>query len=393
MQSPWKHHFCSLNKSQTHYLDSAATAQVPQVVVKAISQYLSNGSGNPGRGAYSQSESATLVIKECRKKIADFIHCNSEQVIFTKGTTESINLVANSFAKTLTPNDSILVTQLEHHANLLPWQRLCQQTGAKLNILPIKMNGELDLRDYQKSLNDNCKLVAFSHYSNVIGLTNDLTQIIKTAREVGVLTLVDGAQAISHVAVNMKKYDCDFYTFSGHKIYASGGSGILYAKKPNHLLPLLLGGGIVKRVESDNYSLLDGFQKLEAGSSNMVALTGLSNAIDFIQSIGIVEIAEYEKALTKELYQAINHLQNYTIISHPKSSSIVSFYHKNIHCHDIASILAQSGISVRAGHHCSQPCLTALGVKHCLRASVGLYNDSDDIEALIKNLVSVEKMF
>ena len=393
MNSPWKLHFPSLNKANTHYLDSAATTQVPQIVIDAISQYLSNGSGNPGRGSYSQSEMATLAIKECREKVASFIHCDAEQVIFTKGTTESVNLVANSFARNLTPKDSILVTQLEHHANLLPWQKLCQQTGAKLNILPIKLNGQLDLNDYQNLLNDNCKLVALTHCSNVIGLTNPIAQIIKLAKDIGVVTLIDGAQAISHVSVDMQEYDCDFYAFSGHKIYASGGSGVLYAKKPETLTPLLLGGGIVKRVTSNDYSLLNSNQKLEAGSSNMVALTGLSSAIDFVQSIGVEKIANYEKELTKELYQRISQLENYTIISHPDSSSIVSFYHKNIHCHDIASILAEFGVSVRAGHHCAQPCVTALGIKHCLRASVGLYNDSGDIDALIESLVNADKTF
>jgi len=393
MKSPWKSHFPSLNKANTYYLDSAATTQVPQKVIDAISQYLSNGSGNPGRGSYSQSELATLAIKECREKVASFIQCDTEQVIFTKGTTESINLVANSFTQHLTTKDSILVTQLEHHANLLPWQKLCQQTGARLNILPIKPNGELDLSGYQNLLNDNCKLVALTHCSNVIGLTNPIDHIIKLAKKAGVATLIDGAQAISHISVDMKDYDCDFYAFSGHKIYAPGGSGVLYAKNPETLSPLLLGGGIVKRVNAKSHSLLSGNQKLEAGSSNMVALTGLSSAIDFIQSIGMAKITAYEKELTKKLYQAIDELDNYTIISHPDSASIVSFYHKSIHCHDVASILAESGISVRAGHHCAQPCVTALGIKHCLRATVGLYNDSDDIDALIECLVNTDKTF
>lgn len=392
MKSLWKSHFPSLNEVNSHYLDSAATTQVPQTVIDAVSEYLTNGSGNPGRGSYSQSEQATLAIKECRARIADFIDCESEQIILTKGTTESINLVANTFTQRLTPKDSILVTQLEHHANLLPWQRLCQQTGAKLNVLAIKPNGELDLNEYQNLLNENCRLVAFSHCSNVIGLTNPVELLSKLAKDANVLTLIDGAQAISHTSVNMKAYDCDFYVFSGHKIYASGGSGVLYAKNPETLEPLLLGGGIVKRVNSDNYSLLHGFQKLEAGSSNMVAITGLSTAIGFIQSIGMGKIAKYEKDLTSELYQAINKLDSYTIISHPESCSIVSFYHKNIHCHDVASILAESDISVRAGHHCAQPCVSALGVKHCVRASIGLYNDSNDIDILVENLVNLEKI-
>jgi len=392
MKSPWKSQFPSL-KANTHYLDSAATTQVPQIVIDSISSYLSNGSGNPGRGSYSQSELATLAIKECREKVADFIHCDSEQIIFTKGTTESINLVANSFSQHLTSKDSILVTQLEHHANLLPWQKLSQQTGAKLNILPIKANGELDLSDYQDLLNDNCKLLALTHCSNVVGFTNPIGQMIKLAKKSGVVTLIDGAQAISHISVDMQEYDCDFYAFSGHKIYASGGSGVLYAKEPSYLEPLLLGGGIVKKVKSNDHSLLNGNQKLEAGSSNMVALTGLSSAIDFIQNIGLKKIATYEWELTKELFQAIDELDNYTIISHPESSSIVSFYHHSIHCHDVASILAESGVSVRSGHHCAQPCIEALGVKHCLRASVGLYNGSADIDALIESLVNADKTF
>ncbi|MGB0496201.1 MAG: aminotransferase class V-fold PLP-dependent enzyme [Kangiellaceae bacterium] len=396
MKSPWKKQFPARNnmnhagKVGTHYLDSAATTQVPQSVIKSINQYLTNGYENPGRGSYSQSELATLAIQDCRSKVASFIQCETEQVIFTKGATESINLVAHSFESSLSSEDSILVTTQEHHANLLPWQRLCELTGAQLNLLSITPSGELDISNLAQHLNANCKLFAFTHCSNVIGFTNSVKELCELAKTEGVPTLIDGAQAVSHTSIDMKEYDCDFYAFSGHKLYASGGSGVLYAKEPKKLEPLLLGGGIVKQVKSDEYILLEDHQKLEAGSSNMVALTGLSSAIDFIQSIGISNIANYEKELTFELFKAINNLKNFNIISHPNSANIVSFFHSNIDCLDIASVLAELGISIRAGHHCAQPCVNALGVKHCLRASIGLYNDMDDIDALIKGLKHAE---
>ena len=390
IRSPWKNHFPALADDNINYLDSAATTQVPQLVIDSIGQYLSSGSGNPGRGSYSQSENSTQIIENCRRKVARFINGEIEQVIFTKSATESINLVAQSFNGKLNHEDSILVTQLEHHANLLPWQHLCEQTGARLKIIPMHANGELDLSSLDDLLKDRCRLLAVTHCSNVIGITNSVSDLCKRARKQGVLTLIDGAQSVSHGVTDVKKIDCDFYAFSGHKIYASGGAGVLFARAPSDLQPLLLGGGIVTKVTNKYFELQTGYKKLEAGSTNVVAITALAAAIDFVNAIGLDTIGSYEKELTTKLYNAIDQLENFHLISHPNSSNIVSFYHKIIHCHDIASVLAESGISIRAGHHCAQPCLQALGIKHCLRVSIGLYNGEEDITSLLKGLENSE---
>lgn len=392
MESPWKNHFPALSNSKICYLDSAATTQVPKVVIESISDYLSDGCGNPGRGAYSQSENATLIINKCRKTVASFINCSAAQIVFTKGATESINMVANSLGLKLSANDSILVTQMEHHANLLPWLRICRETGARLNVLPLTAKGELDCSNLEAFLSDNCRIFALTHCSNVLGFINPINELCKIAKKHGVETLVDGAQSVSHQRIDLQQTNCDYYVFSGHKVYASGGSGVLYAKKPEQLSPLLLGGGIVTKVTNQDYQLQNGISKLEAGSSNMVAISALATAVEYIQDIGLQKIEEYEHQLTQKLYAAVDQLNNYQLISHKDSSNIISFNHKTFHCHDIASVLAEQDVSVRAGHHCAQPCLRALGVKHCLRASIGLYNGEDDINRLIEGLKQAQKI-
>jgi len=403
MQSPWRKDFPTLVNNDICYLDSAATCQVPQEVIQSINQFLTNGQGNAGRGMHQLSELASNIVDSCRQKVAKFINCNPQQLIFTKCTTESINVVASSFQSQLTPNDSILVTEMEHHANLLPWQRLCQQTGAKLNILPLNNNGSattgnrehgnLNCENLDVLLKDNCKLFAFSHCSNILGHQNPIEYFIKTAKQYGVKTLIDGAQAIPHTDVNIKKMDCDYYAFSGHKLYAPGGIGVLFCKRPDELEPLLLGGGIVTKTTTRNFLLSDDISRFEAGTSNIVGIVGLSAAINYFETIGYPNIIAHETKLHEYLSERLKSDTSFKIISHPESQSLVSFYSGTIHCHDVASILAEENIAIRAGHHCAQPCLNALGINHCLRASVGLYNDFEDIDKLIKGLIKAEKIF
>ncbi len=392
INSPWKADFPALANKPISYLDSAATCQVPTPVIQALSDYLSRGHGNPGRGLYRFSESASAILQTCRQKVADFVGANVEQIAFTKSTTESINLVAANLRNRLTTKDSILVTEMEHHSNLLPWQRLCQQTGARLHMLPLTQQGEFDLSGLANLLADNCRLFAFTHGSNVLGNHPPVEDFIQQAKKAGVPTLIDGAQAVAHTRLNLSELDCDYYAFSGHKLYAPGGSGLLYVKQPESIEPLLLGGGIVKKTTTTNYQLSEGITRLEAGSANLITLVGLSAALDYINKIGLENIIEYEQRLYADLLDKFQALDGYQIISHSHSKNLLSFVSAQFHCHDIASILSDHQVAVRAGHHCAQPCLNAIGVKHCVRASIGLYNDSQDINAFIGGLKEVTKI-
>lgn len=399
MQSPWKKDFPALNNNDIFYLDSAATCQVPQQVISSIKDYLIGGQGNAGRGLHSLSESASKVLDNCRTKVAHLIHCDQQQIIFTKGTTESINYVAASYRETLTKNDSILVTEMEHHSNLLPWQRLCQQTGAKLNVLPMDQYGNLQLEQLDELLQQNCQLFAFTHCSNVLGQTIDVQDLIQRANQYQVKTLIDGAQFISHGQVNLSQLNCDYYAFSGHKLYSTGGSGVLYCKNTQTLSPLLLGGGSVSKATINSYQLLENHARFEAGSANLVSLVALSSAIDYCQNIGFDKIKNHEEKLYQYLYQQLKTLANCKIVSHQQSNSLICFNlesnidGENIHCHDVSSILADHKIATRAGHHCAQPCLNAIGIKHCLRVSLGLYNDQTDIDQLMLGLKKVNQLF
>ena len=389
INSPWKKDFPALANTSIYYLDSAATCQVPSSVIEAVTNYLTNGHGNPGRGLHKFGENADKVLNDCRQKVADFVGAKPDQIVFTKGATESINFVANSMRSTLTEKDSILVTEMEHHSNLLPWQRLSQQTGARLNILPLDNNGDFDLSDLEKYLDDSCQMFAFTHGSNVLGNHPPVDKFVRQAKKAKVPTLIDGAQAVAHTPLDLDTLSCDYYVFSGHKLYAPGGSGVLYIKNDDSIEPLLLGGGIVSKTTLTDYHLTDGVAKFEAGSSNLVALVGLSASLEYINDIGLENIVKYEQQLYRYLLKHFQELDDFDIVSHPDSKSVLSFHSKTIHCHDIASILSDNKIAVRAGHHCAQPCLNAVGVKHCVRASIGIYNDSEDIDRLIDALKKV----
>ncbi len=395
MHSPWKNDFPALstrtNKARIAYLDSAATCQVPQVVIDEVAHYLANGQGNAGRGMHGLSENASSRIDHCRSTVAKFIGCKSEQVIFTKGATESINMVAASLRSQLKPTDSILVTALEHHSNLLPWQRLAKQTGVRLNILPIDSAGNVNTENLEQQLLDNCQLLAMTHGSNVLGNHPKVELLTQKATQYGVKTLLDGAQAVSHLPLNLSELNCDYYAFSGHKLYSVGGSGVLFCKDHTTLEPLLLGGGIVAKTTLDDYQLVNTPSRLEAGSANLATLVGLASAIEYVNSIGLNKISAHEKQICDYLKSQIETKTQFKIVSHPSSQSLVSFLHPTIHCHDVAAFLAAKNVAVRAGHHCAQPCLNAVGVKHCVRASVGLYNDFEDVDQLIEGLLLVEQ--
>jgi cysteine desulfurase/selenocysteine lyase len=396
MKNTWLDAFPAITNGTTAYLDSASTCQVPTSVIDSISQYLSSGHGNAQRGMYSFSENASSLHQQCREKVAHFIKApEHSEIIFTKSATESINLVAQSLRQKLTDEHSILVTAMDHHANLLPWQRLCQQTGARLNILPIDKNGVIDTNQLTEFLQDNCALFTVTHVSNVTGIINEVNQFCKTGHQYQVPVLIDGAQAVGHMPVNMSQIDCDYYVFSGHKMYAPTGIGVLYCKASaqTSLTPLLLGGGIVNKVTLDDYQLKPGVEQFEAGSANMVGIVGLLASIDFINSIGWPALQAHQQQLSDYLLDTLNAIDDIKILPYTQGSAVLSFVHKQVHSHDIASVLALENVAVRAGHHCAQPYLKALGVKHCVRVSLGCYNTVEDVDRLASALGKVGVTF
>ncbi|NQZ12626.1 MAG: cysteine desulfurase [Algicola sp.] len=387
-------------QNNTAYLDSASTCQVPTTVIDAISTYLSTGHGNAQRGMYQFSENASNLHQLCREKVAEFINApQGSDIIFTKSATESINLVAHSLRlglrQSLTPEHSILITVMEHHANLLPWQRLCQQTGARLNILPINKNGVLDSSALETYLNDNCALFAITHISNVTGIVNDVKSLCKTGHQYKVPVLIDGAQAVGHRQVDVSQIDCDYYVFSGHKMYAATGIGVLYCKSLDNdpLEPLLLGGGIVNKVTLDSYKLKPTVEKFEAGSANMLGIVGLIGAIEFIDNIGWPALNAHERKVSGYLLNALRSIEGIKVLPNDAGSAVISFVHQQVHSHDVASILALENVAVRAGHHCAQPYLKAMGFKHCVRVSLGCYSSFADVDRLVVALGEVEVMF
>jgi selenocysteine lyase/cysteine desulfurase len=279
MLSPWKKDFPALYQRPIHYLDSAATCQVPTSVINAVSQYLQDGQGNAGRSLHGFGEQADDLLSICRIKVAAFIRCQEQQLIFTKSATESINLVAVSLGHQLTPDDSILITEIEHHSNFLPWQRLCQQTGARLNILPLNQQGEFKTEYLAEYLADNCKLFALSHCSNVLGNRITVEKMISQASQANVKTLLDGAQAVAHQQTDVTVLGCDYYAFSGHKLYSTGGSGVLYCKDPSSLEPLLLGGGIATRTSVKQHQLRTDIGRFEAATSCRLLPSRVQSAI------------------------------------------------------------------------------------------------------------------
>lgn len=391
--SNFKRYFPALlNNSALSYLDSASSSQVHESAIEAINNYLSNGHGNPHRGMYAWSESAESIVSKCREQVASLLSTTDRNIAFTSGTTESINLIANSFIDQISEEQSILVTEMEHHANLLPWQRLAKNTGATLKYLPIKEDGTLDFTNLETVLANNCAVFAFTHQSNVLGTVNPIKAMLDLANKMGVVTVIDGAQAVAHHSINLQDLDCDYYAFSAHKLYGPSGVGVLYAKSPNEVEPLKMGGGIVNRVTMSENVLRDGILKLEAGSPNMVGLAGFSATLYSIKDWRLEEITANEKRLVSKLLKAIAQYSDIKVISNNESPNIVSFTSTRYHSHDIATVLAENGVCVRAGHHCAQPCLNALAVKHCVRVSVAAYNDDADIEKFLQALSQVEKL-
>jgi len=372
------------------YLDSSATTLKPQSVIDAVAGYYSKYSANVHRSIYSIGEEATAEYEGSRTKVANFINSDSKSIIFTRGTTESINLVAYTWArKNIKAGDEILLTEMEHHSNLIPWQLCAQETGAILKHIPFNEDGTLDLSEPEKWFTHKTKLVAVIHQSNVFGTVNPIKDIIKMAYDVGAIVLVDAAQSVPHQTVDVQDMDCDFLAFSGHKMLGPTGVGVLYGK-PELLeaMPPFLGGGEMIRTVSLNDSTWNDIPwKFEAGTPNIAQAIGLGAAIDYINKIGLENIHEYEQELLNYALEKMQEIPGINIYgAAQKRGAVISFNVENIHPHDLAQFLDNDGIAIRAGHHCTQPIMKKLGVPATGRASFYVYNSKEDVVRLCESI-------
>lgn len=379
------------------YLDSAATSQKPADVLNAMRQFEETSYANVHRGTYELAEKATLAYEKARQDVAHFIGAkHPEEIVFTRGTTESINLVAHGFTKTLQPGDAIVITALEHHSNLVPWQIACAQTGASLKVVPITDTGEVRLEDYERMLSPKTRLVALAHASNALGTVLPIATMVQMAHAQGAAVLVDGAQWVGHAPVDVQQLDVDFYAFSSHKMYGPTGIGVLYAKK--HLLermpPYQSGGDMIASVTFEKTTYAPIPQRFEAGTPHITGAVGLSHAIAWLQKVGFTALANHEQALLQEATQKLSAIRGLRIVGNaPHKASLISFQLGTMHPHDVASIVASHGVCIRAGHLCAQPVMQRFGVPALARASFGIYNTSKDIDALCEALHHVNQVF
>ena len=385
-----------VNNRPLIYLDNAATTQKPQIVLDAIVEGYSKWNANVHRGVHHLSQVATQKHEEARKIIADFIHANTEEeIIFTKGTTDSINTLAFSFGQVMiNEGDEIIISQLEHHSNIVPWQMLCERKKAVLKIIPLKEDLSIDIEAFKSLLNERTKLVSIAHVSNLLGIVNPVEDIIRLAHEKNIAVCVDGAQSVPHMAIDVQKLDCDFLMFSAHKMYGPTGLGILYGKKEwlNQLPPAEGGGEMIDHVrfEQTTYNVLP--YKFEAGTPNYIGSYAFSKAINYLQSIGLDHIADHEHQLTIYLEQQLQQLSNVHVYAAGiTKAGAVSFniYHMDgtlIHPFDVGVLLDRQGVAVRTGHHCAEPLINYLQIPGTVRASVALYNTKEDIDIFIAAL-------
>jgi cysteine desulfurase/selenocysteine lyase len=378
------------------YFDNGATSQKPQVVINAISKYYKEINANIHRGVHTLSQLATDAYEESRGKIQN--HINAKQtyeVIFTSGTTHAINAVANGFASLLKTGDEVLVSALEHHSNIVPWQMLCERTGATLRVIPMNENGELVISEYHKLLSDKTKIVTVNHISNALGTINPIKYLIDKAHEVGAAVLIDGAQAVPHLKPDVQALDCDFYVFSGHKICAPTGIGILYGKEEwlRKLPPYQGGGEMIATVSFEKTTYADLPHKFEAGTPNIEGGIVLGTAIDYLNEIGFDNIAKYENELLEYATEKLSQIVGLKIYGTAnEKTSVISFNLKGIHPYDVGTIIDKLGIAVRTGHHCAQPIMDFYKIPGTIRASFAFYNTKDEIDLMIEALKKAQMM-
>jgi cysteine desulfurase/selenocysteine lyase len=380
------------------YLDNAASAQKPGTVIEAISHCYSGYYANVHRGVHYLSERSTAAYEAAREKARAFLNAASAQeIIFTRGTTEAINLVASSFGRHgVGPGDEVIITAMEHHSNIVPWQMLCEQRGARLRVVPISDAGELIVEDYEHLLNERTRIVAAVHVSNALGTINPVREFIQLARQRGVPVLLDGAQAVPHLPVDVRELDCDFYAFSGHKLYGPSGVGVLYGKlKHLEAMPPYQGGGdMIRTVTFEKTEYADLPCKFEAGTPNIAGAIGLGAALDWVTAVGLEVIAAHEHELLQYATASLQEIPGLRLIGTAQDkAAVISFVLEGVHPHDIGTILDREGVAVRAGHHCAQPVMQRFGITATARASFAVYNTLKEVDALIAAIWKVKELF
>ncbi|MCZ6775809.1 MAG: cysteine desulfurase [Ignavibacteria bacterium] len=393
-----RHHFPLLrqrvNGKALVYLDNAATSQKPQIVIDSMMRYYQEENSNIHRGVHYLSERATQAYEAVRSKVQHFLNAASRrEIVFVRGTTEAINLVANSYGRNhVEKGDEVIISGMEHHSNIVPWQILCQETGAKLRVIPINDDGEILMDEYERLLTERTKMVALVHVSNALGTINSVKQMIGLAHERGVPVLIDGAQAVPHMRVDVSDLDCDFYAISSHKVFGPTGVGVLYGKE-KHLeaMPPYQGGGdMIKSVTFEKTIYNDLPYKFEAGTPNIGGGIGFGAAIDYVNNMDMGAVAAYERDLLEYATENISSIKGVQIIGTAKEkASVLSFVIDGIHAHDIGTILDSEGIAVRTGHHCAQPVMQRFGIPATARASFAFYNTKEEIDALVSGVHKV----
>ena len=400
MVNEFKKDFPIFNNKDIVYLDSGATTQKPIQVIKKIEEFYENENANPHRGAYLLSIEATQVYEEARDKIAKFINAkHREEVIFSKNATESLNLIAYSYGlENLKKDDEIVISIMEHHSNLVPWQKVAKQTGAKLNYMYINDEFEISDEEIENKITNKTKVVGITYVSNVTGTINNVKKIIEKAHKVGAKVVVDASQAIPHMKIDVQNLNCDFLVFSGHKMFAPLGIGVLYGKREilNNMTPFLMGGDMIEYVYEQDTTFAPLPNKFEAGTQNVEGVVGLAAAIDYINQIGYDKIDEIENEVVeyaREELSKLDYLELYMTPNKENHSSVISFNIKGVHPHDVASILDSENVCVRSGNHCAQPLLRSLGIDSTCRASFYIYNTKEDVDKLVKALDKAYNMF
>ncbi|KOF02063.1 hypothetical protein OB69_13585 [Roseivirga seohaensis subsp. aquiponti] len=380
------------------FLDNASTTQKPQCVIDAVSGFYAGYYANVGRGLYWPATAASFNYDRAREKVRAFIGASSKkEVIFTSGTTDAVNKVVNTFLlPRLEQGDEVLVSEMEHHSNFVPWQQACQSKGAKLKVIPLDAGLNLDLSKFAAMLTDKVKILAITAISNTLGMKNDLKSIINLAHQHNIKVFVDAAQLPLSEKINVQNMDCDFLAFSGHKVFGPTGIGVLYGKQVllQKMSPLAYGGGMVQQVSVDKTMMADLPAKHEAGTPNIAGTIGLAAAIDFINSVGVEEIGRHGAELRKYAVKRLSEIEGLTLFAKDaKSTAILSFTMEGIHPHDIAAFLAEKGIAVRAGHHCTHPLMQKLDIAGTVRVSFNIYNSEEEVDLLKNTLVEIRSFF
>ncbi len=388
-----------VNRRPLVYLDSAATSLTPDQVIEAMDRYYKDYNANVHRGVHELSQVATREYESAHEKVAEFINASPEEIIFTSGTTSSINMLARSLGKSLKKGDEIAITEMEHHSNMVPWQQLAKEKQAVLKFIKVNLNGELDLKDAKLKITKRTKIVSATHMSNVLGTINDVKLLGELAHSNGSLFVVDGAQSVAHMPIDVKRINCDFFAFSGHKLMGPTGIGVLYGKADllSKMSPSVFGGGMISEVKEGSSKWNDLPWKFEAGTPNISGAIGLGAAVDYLRSIGMANVEAHLKEMTKYALEKLSELKGLKVYG-PKDLNkigpVISFNFKGIHPHDVSAILNREGIAIRGGHMCAMPLVTEVLKENAVcRISIQIYNKKEDIDSLINSLGKVQEIF